>query len=420
MSDQDTQIILSSDQQNAMDAFFKFFLNPAEQVFVLSGYAGCGKSTLVKELLATLPKFAKAAKLIDPTFKEMLVELTATTNKAAENLSQITEYPVRTIHSLLSLRVNTDFKTGKTTLVRSRNNDVVTDRMIIIDEASYIDPTLLQYIFEGVSKCKIVFIGDPAQLTQVGCNFAPVFTAGFGGASLTNVMRQAADNPIIQVCTLFRDFVNTGNLIPFTPDGQYIQVLDRQIFNDMAEAEFSRSDWKYSDSKILGWTNKCVIGYNHYIREKVKGNPKFQVNDYVINNSFVRGSGKGNSLKTDQLVHITGIRKDTKHGLMGTFYQLDYCSEYFCPDDWVEANKALAKARKEDNWQVMDDITNCFVDLRAAYACTINKSQGSTYDKVFIDLEDIGRCRSQDQLARMLYVGFSRARTNVYLTGDLV
>jgi ATP-dependent exoDNAse (exonuclease V) alpha subunit len=58
--------------------------------------------------------------------------------------------------------------------------------------------------------------------------------------------------------------------------------------------------------------------------------------------------------------------------------------------------------------------------LRAAYAQTINKSQGSTYDRVFIDLDDLARCSSGDQLARMLYVGFSRARHQVFLTGDLV
>lgn len=61
-----------------------------------------------------------------------------------------------------------------------------------------------------------------------------------------------------------------------------------------------------------------------------------------------------------------------------------------------------------------------WIDLRAAYACTINKAQGSTYDKVFIDLDDIKKCNSGNQIARMLYVGVSRARLIVYLCGDLI
>jgi ATP-dependent exoDNAse (exonuclease V) alpha subunit len=61
-----------------------------------------------------------------------------------------------------------------------------------------------------------------------------------------------------------------------------------------------------------------------------------------------------------------------------------------------------------------------WIDLRAAYAQTVNKSQGSTYDRVFIDLDDIRRCNSGDQIARMLYVAVSRAREQVFLTGDLV
>ena len=63
---------------------------------------------------------------------------------------------------------------------------------------------------------------------------------------------------------------------------------------------------------------------------------------------------------------------------------------------------------------------NNWIDLRAAYASTINKAQGSTYKTVFIDLDDIKRCNSGDQIARMMYVGVSRASQRVWLTGDLV
>lgn len=53
------------------------------------------------------------------------------------------------------------------------------------------------------------------------------------------------------------------------------------------------------------------------------------------------------------------------------------------------------------------------------YASTVNKSQGSTYDTVYIDLNDIGKCRDKDQVRRMLYVAVSRARHKVVFTGDI-
>jgi ATP-dependent exoDNAse (exonuclease V) alpha subunit len=68
---------------------------------------------------------------------------------------------------------------------------------------------------------------------------------------------------------------------------------------------------------------------------------------------------------------------------------------------------------------VIAEMESYFIDLRAAYACTINKSQGSTYDRVYIDLEDVRKCKNPNLLARLLYVGVSRARHQVFLTGSI-
>ena len=158
-------ITLTQDQQTALDAFYQFLVDPIESVFVLRGYSGCGKSTLVRILLDRLPGFMKTAKLINPKHPDYEVALTATTNKAAENLSQITGHSAGTIHSFLNLRVNTDFRTNITTLT-PRKHEQLEDYLLFIDEASYVDKQLLGYIFQLTRHCKIVFIGDPAQLTR--------------------------------------------------------------------------------------------------------------------------------------------------------------------------------------------------------------------------------------------------------------
>ena len=410
-------VTLTDDQNAANEAFSAFLIDPDASVFVLSGYSGCGKSTLIRIIMDEMPKTMKAIQLIQPRYREYDVSLTATTNKAAENLSQITGMEVKTIHSYLSLRVKTDYRTGVTTLT-PRKYEPLTRKLIFIDEASYIDPALLGFIFQLTEDCKIVFIGDPAQLTPVKMNTAPVFEAGFEGAALTQVVRQAEGNPIIDLSTKFRHAVNTGEFFNFVPDGHHIQRLGRGEFNDAVTQEFSRPDWKYDDSKLLAWTNKRVVEYNHYIREHAHGEPELAVGDYAMVNSYVQIDQQ--KLKTDQMVNITRI-VETQHktGAMGKTFTVDNYSSWFMPNSMAIRKEAIKYAKANDDYTTLQEIENSWIDLRAAYACTVNKSQGSTYGTVYIDLDDIARCNSGNQIARMLYVAVSRAKNHVFLTGDI-
>ncbi len=411
-------ITLTADQQTALEKFGAFIMDPVETVFVLSGYSGTGKSTLIKSLLDQLPSYLKMAKIIDPSVKTYTTELTATTNKAADNFSFITDLPVTTIHSYLGLCVQTDYKTGVTTLI-PKSGTRKEDSLIFIDEASYVDSQLLQLIFMMTHKCKIVFIGDPAQLTPVKANSTPVFSSNFKGAHLSQVVRQAEGNPIVDLSTKFRETVNTGNFFSFKPDGNAIKYLPRDDFNKAIESEFTRPNWRYSDSKVLAWTNKCVVNYNHAVSDSVTGNPTFQIGDYAVCNKFV--SLKQVSIKTDEMVQITGIHTGAEeHGVKGKWYTLDHYIRIFGPDSLADKNARIKLAKADNDYSTIKYIENRWIDLRAAYACTINKAQGSTYDRVFIDLDDIRRCNSGNQIARMLYVGVSRARQQVFLTGDLV
>lgn len=410
------EITLSEDQEKAKEMFLNFILNPAEQVMVLQGYAGTGKSTLVKDLLENMPKYLKMARAINPSSYDYGVQLTATTNKAAEALAQITGESVKTIHNFLGLRVQKDPRTGKSELV-PRVFEPQSGYVLIIDEASMIDSNLLQLIFNQTENCKIMFIGDPAQLPPVGYNFTPVFNAGFTTAKLEKVMRQAAGNPIITLATQFRETVSTKVWKSFKPDGQHVIHLDQSDFEDAIIAEFTRPDWRYTQSKILAWTNDCAIRYNHAVSNQVTGESSFQVGDYVVCNKHTQ-VGKL-SIKTDQLVYVTSIGEDVEYqGVMGNWVTLDYQHKCFLPKTLEAKNNALKRARANDNIRLAREIDDQWIDLRAAYAQTLNKSQGSTYDRVFIDLDDLRRCNIGDLIARLLYVGVSRARYQVFLKGD--
>ena len=108
------------------------------------------------------------------------------------------------------------------------------------------------------------------------------------------------------------------------------------------------------------------------------------------------------------------------HGVKGTQVTLDYGHSFFLPNSLAEKNAFVKQARANGNSHLVAIAEEQWIDLRYAYSQTINKSQGSTYDKVFIDLDDIKKVNSGDVLARMMYVAVSRARHTVILTGDFI
>lgn len=411
-------LILTDDQQAAFEAFVDFLLDPEKTQLILSGYAGTGKSTLVTYLVTHLESVLKTASLLDNELEDWDFSLTATTNKAAEALSDIINLPVKTIQSFLKLRPKVDYATNTSRLITTHQTTNISNHIIFIDEASYVDEELFNHITAYTRGSKLVFIGDPAQLSPVKTSNTPVFNKSIPQAHLGQIVRQKENNPIIQLATIFRDTVTTGEWTSFELDGHHVQHLPREEFEQAALLEFDRKDWHHNDSKVLAWTNKCVSLYNSAIREHVKGMPDLQIDDYVVCNSYINRPNC--KLKTDQMVRITNIFPDSDKGCPGYHVELDDSHSAFLPESLEARGEFLRKAKREEDWKLVEHIDCCWIDLRAAYACTINKSQGSTYNKVFIDLDDIGRCNMGNQIARMMYVAVSRARDQVFMTGDLV
>lgn len=394
-------------------------LDPHQFVFVLSGYSGTGKSTLVHYLIEHLPQIQKTARLINPEHRDWDVQLTATTNQAADALSQLSNMEVRTIHSFLGLRVETNYRTRETTLIPRDREDIKEGFLLFVDEASYCDNMLLNLIFQMTNKTKVILMGDKAQLLQVKAVNAPAFAAGFPGAHLSKVMRQAEGSAITAMATSFRNTVETGVWEQFQPDGHQVQWLTREHFEAKIRAEFTRNDWTCKQSKVLAWTNKTVIAYNQAIRDLVQGDPELKVGDFAVCNKYMQAGGS--NIKTDQVVLVSKVDDDIQqHGVWGNMVEVDHKLSFFMPKSLAERKALVKYAHDNEDFQLVQHIDQYWIDLRAAYACTINKSQGSTYDSVFIDLDDVARCNNGNQIARMLYVGVSRARHHVYMTGDLV
>ena len=402
--------MLNQEQQKALDDFLTFLVNPDEEVFILEGPAGTGKSFLVQHILDAIPAQTRSLKLINPNYTGYHIAVTATTNKAVDALRSFVE-DVCTIHSFLGLRVDTNIKDGSTSLVEKRGLQVIEKALIFIDEASFIDSHLLNLIFKKTKDCKYVFIGDPYQLAPVKYNHCPAFNVPGMRAILTEIVRNKG-NQIEQVSKLLKQAVITGELEKFVPDNKAMYLLSEEEFLEEIKKEFTKPDWDESKAKIITWTNKASIHYGQYVTSLFNGSPHFVKGNYATVNKFI--SREGVNYSTDQTVLISDINPHVLYGIPGHMVEINQCNLFFLPDDWKEANKKIKQLRNEELYGDLTFIERNWIDLRPAPSCTINKSQGSTYDKVFIDYDDVIRCRQRDQLYRLLYVAVSRAKTHVY------
>jgi ATP-dependent exoDNAse (exonuclease V) alpha subunit len=122
------------------------------------------------------------------------------------------------------------------------------------------------------------------------------------------------------------------------------------------------------------------------------------------------------------MVCVTCIEPDTaEYDVAGNYVTLDYTNRFFFPKSAMEKKARIKLAREHDDINILQHIDAQWIDLRAAFAQTVNKSQGSTFKRVYIDITDItdiAKCSSGDQIARMMYVAVSRAQLQVFMTGD--
>lgn len=411
---------LTEHQQEAFNKLLSFVSDPNIKIGVLEGFSGTGKTFMVRKLVDELPQYNKAMRLINPSYKELEVRLTATTNKAAEALETSSKLPVVTVHSALNMRVHRDFKTGETSLRQSKDFVPLKNTLLIVDEMSFPDDDLIDMIEKSICKnSKIIYIGDPAQLVGFNSDSAPAFNRGYPTAKLTEVVRQKEGNQIQEVGEMFRDGVTTGNFRPFIPNGVDILHVDHTEFQRLFIDDMSSPNWLHSDSRILAWRNKTVTHYNDIVATAIKGTREIMPGDYVINNHFVL-QGK-NSIATDKVVRVVDVIPENRHGYPGKLYMLEgYSIGFFCPNNFADIKGAAKHYRNRGDYHTAIDIDNTWADFRPVYASTIDKSQGSTFKRVYVDLNDVGASKWRwKNMFRLLYVGCTRPSEQLILTGDI-
>lgn len=411
---------LNDCQEKAIRTLTEFIIDPNEKELVLEGYAGTGKTTLVSHFYDNYHNYVKSYELLGGKFPEFkTIAFTATTRKAARVMSEALGCEPMTIHSYLKLVMKNNWSNGTTSLIRSRNAEVLENQLIFIDEASFIDEDLKKHINDLTRNCKIIYMGDPAQLISVNSDKSPIFGAGIKTARLKTIMRNKGT--ISELSAMYRNTVETGEFKPIFADGVSVKHVTPEEFEEDIRNTFRRADFKPDQSaKVVAWTNNRVAAYNSFIRDCRGVSQDINEGETLITNKPIMEQNNDMvCYSTDVPVKVKNVYHTVVEGVEGYMVDLEKRTELFVPTERWKVKQLLKKLANAKKWKEYFHIKDQWGDLRPAYASTVHKSQGSTYQKVFIDLSDIGSSDNPDDVARLLYVAVSRASTEVVMCGEL-
>lgn len=413
---------LTSSQETAMNQMIASFVDPKTTTAILQGPAGSGKTTVLKEFLRKYQERKKMLQVVTNNFYNEQIYFTATTHKAASVMSDILGTDVQTIHSFLGARVKSNFKDGSTFLVHNGfPSDIEANSIVIVDEISFADSQLMKIMDKSTKELGLRYlcIGDRAQLVPVSEGMvSPVFELDhIPTFELSEVMR--SQNDIVKLSAEVRKSVETELGISLFK-GNGIEFIDGPTFKAKVDQYF-RGYQQETDMKIISWRNKKVTAYNSFVHTQVMGKTDpINPGDIMQNNSIVMNTYNEQVLRTDQIVQVKKLgRIHVIDEVNVQDVELTNYKTVQVPLDDQQLQNRLNEHKKESNWYAFFHLKDGLADLRHTYACTAHKSQGSTYDTVFIDLDDIGSNKNFKEVARLLYVAISRAKYKVYLYGSL-
>lgn len=416
---------LNEGQQNAAEGFFEFLMSNEKEMGI-TGPGGVGKTHLMGYMIdKVMPRYYEFCDLmkIPPEFQD--VHMTATTNKAVEQLSRSTGQNCSTIQSFLNLKVQNDYSSGQSKLTKKNTWKVHKNSIIFVDECSMIDTPLDNYLQEGTHDCKIVYVGDHCQLAPVTETLSPVYKRPMRFYHLTQQMR--TNVPELQALNMqLRETVETGQFKPIKIVPGIIDHLDDEAIAKELEIHFKSQTER---ERVLAYTNDRVKQFNHHIRGIRQLSSRITPGEILVNNTAVH-IGEG-MLNTDKVVVVKDVASTPTNIFINSEISIEVL---LCdlesdtgqlyrsvrvptdPEYVAEVIKYLGKHKK---WVEYFNLRDNFPDLRPQDASTVHKAQGSTFDTVFVDLDNISTCRNPNQAARMLNVAFTRARHRVICYGNL-
>lgn len=434
------KMTLNAGQTLASEGFLEFLLGPDKELSI-TGPGGVGKTFLMGYMIdEIMPRYEEMCMMMGIRAEYFSVQMTATTNKAAEVLGIQTGRPTSTVHSFFGLKVLNDYDTGVSKISKSNSWQVHTGIILFIDEASMIDSELYDLIQEGTHKCKIVYVGDKDQLAPVKETLSPVYKRPIKQFELLEPMRTAV--PELQALNQqLRDVVESGRLTTnefnqqvmvhdFTPIKVVPGVID-WLSGPQFEAEIAQN-FKEDDGKnvILAYTNARVIEYNTHIRQ-IRGLPQqFTAGEHLISASAIRFGKLSLSVEDElfiQSIDAYSTFDEIEHGvnlevryavLENSFGEIMHGIPI--PMDRNHFDALVKYYKRAKNWRAYYKLKEKYPDLRQRDARTVYKIQGSSIEgTVYIDAANLSTCHNPSQAARLLYVAASRARKRVAFYDNL-
>lgn len=349
-------------QEAALNAVAEWLKRGEPQLFRLFGYAGTGKTTLAK----------KIAEDVDGD-----VAFAAFTGKAALVMRSKGCEDARTIHSLIYRRCETD--SGEFFFVLNEDSAVARSRLVIIDECSMVDAELGRDLLSFGKP--VLVLGDPGQLPPVkGDGF---FTGATPDVMLTEVHRQASDNPILRLSMLVRE----GKSLSLGSYGESQVIKRKEIDPGMVTA---------ADQLLVG-LNRTRRSYNQRMRELFERTSAFpEAGDKIV--CLKNNNAKG--LLNGGIWLVKSTAKTRKKKLL-----MNVISE----DDL--AAKPLRIGVLPEFFQGLEETLPPLVrrdsdEFDFGYALTVHKAQGSQWDQVILFDESFAFREHRD---RWLYSGITRA-----------
>lgn len=443
----------NTDQLTAIHKIAEFILNHDERsVFILKGYAGTGKTNLISAVTRALPGIKWRSVLLAPT------------GRAAKVLSAYAQRPAQTIHKKIFHKQMDLNGSMQFSLAENLHRNT----LFIVDEASMISAdsggeslfnslleNLFEYVYSGVN-CKLILIGDTAQLPPVGSNESPAlnrdylknaFYLNIHFSELKEVARQRLESGILLNATHLRNTISEDDfVIPklvCTPD---VVRLPGEELEDTINSAISR--YGEDNVVIITRSNKRANLFNQSFRNRIRlyeedlcAGDKLMV---VKNNYFwlPENNGEAGFIANGDMLEITRIINRQE------LYSFHFCEcvvkfvDYpnlpeqqlkLITDCLYTDSPALSAEEQKRLYElVLEDVSDepskgmrmaylkkspfyNALQVKFSYAITCHKSQGGQWPVVFIDQGFLKEENVDQGFTRWLYTAITRATEKIFL-----
>lgn len=442
---------LTADQQAAIEGILQDITEPGATP-VLCGYAGTGKTVTTAALVSRLADLGKRVVVATPTHKARSQVERALARCGAQGFEAVT------VARLLGLKQYRDNQTGKETFRPDQGGKNMLSKteewidVVIVDETSMVNSELYDLLLHELKGRPVVFVGDDRQLLPVGEDQAcKAFTNGSSLYRLTEVLRH--DGAILNLATATREMA-LGRARFASANGGGSRVVAYRSRDQWGGAllEMAASNEAMSDPdfcRALAWTNDSVNMINTRIHQRRYGMdaPQFvegmtcvtvdaipdpmgtapllnSTVDVLIQEAIrepYRFTGTGDLL-TDEPWDTWELTVTGDFAMSKTFRVIAAEDEQRWQKwlkDLADEARAASGQKRSELWDLFFRRKDCVGKLQPASALTVHKSQGSTFQHVFLHWDIDGRgsqpTATQNQLS---YVGITRAAEGLHVVGD--